>query len=95
MKEHNISNPEEYRYIEVSSDFADTHEIENLTPESFLYQSGYFTIEKSQGDTLALDYTNEEIRKSLIRMYLDEIYHIRRYITPGNQLGNARCLLCS
>ena len=48
MKEHHISDPEEYRHIQVSSDFADTHEIEYSTPESFLYQSGYLTIEKSE-----------------------------------------------
>ena len=89
MKEHQISDPEEYRHIEVSSDFADTHEIEHSTPESFLYQSGYLTIEKSEGDTLTLDYPNEEVRKSLVRMYLDEIYHVRRYITLGNQLWDA------
>ena len=89
MKEHQISDPEEYRHIEVSSDFADTHEIEYSTPESFLYQSGYLTIEKSEGDTLTLDYPNEEVRKSLIRMYLDEIYHVRRYITLGTRLWDA------
>ena len=89
MKEHQISDPEEYRHIEVASDFADTHEIEYSTPESFLYQSGYLTIEKSEGDTLTLDYPNEEVRKSLVRMYLDEIYHVRRYITLGTQLWDA------
>lgn len=89
MKEHQISDPEEYRHIEVSADFADTHEIEYATPESFLYQSGYLTIEKNQDDTLTLDYPNEEVRKSLVRMYLDEIYHVRRYITLGTQLWEA------
>ena len=89
MKEHQISDPEEYRHIKVSSDFADTHEIENAMPESFLYQSGYLTIEKSEGDTLTLDYPNEEVRKSLVRMYLDEIYHVKRYLTVGAQLWDA------
>lgn len=89
MKDHQISDPEEYRHIEVSADFADTHEIEYSTPESFLYQSGYLTIEKSEGDILTLDYPNEEVRKSLVRMYLDEIYHVKHYITLGTQLWNA------
>ena len=89
MKQHQISDPEEYRHIEVSSDFADTHEIEYSTPESFLYQSGYLTIEKCWGDTLTLDYPNEEVRKSLVRMYLEEIYHVKRYITLGTQLWEA------
>ena len=89
MKEHQISDPEEYRHIKVSSDFADTHEIEKATPESFLYQSGYLAIEKSEGDTLTLDYPNEEVRKSLVRMYLDEIYHVKCYVTVGAQLWDA------
>ena len=89
MKQHQINDPEEYRHIEVYSDFADTHEIEYSTPESFLYQSGYLTIEKCRGDTLTLDYPNEEVRKSLVRMYLDEIYHVKRYITLGTQLWEA------
>ncbi len=35
---------------------------------------------------ITLDYPNEEVRKSIIRMYLDEIYRIKRYITLGTQL---------
>ena len=76
MKEHSILDPDEYRHIEVSSDFADSHAIESSTPESFLYQSGYLTIEKIERDSLTLDYPNEEVKKSLVRMYLDEIYHM-------------------
>ncbi len=86
MREHEISNPDKYRHFEVSDDFADSHEIERSTPESFLYQSGYLTIEKWEGDVITLDYPNEEVRKSIVRMYLDEIYHVKRYITIGTQL---------
>ena len=86
VKEHQISDLEEYCHIEVPSDFANIHEIEYSTPESFLYQSGYLTIEKSEGNTFTLDYLNEEVRKSLARMYLDEIYRVKRYITLGTQL---------
>ena len=38
IKKYHISDPEEYRHLEVPSDFADTHEIEYTTLESFLYQ---------------------------------------------------------
>ncbi|MBR1437946.1 MAG: AAA family ATPase [Synergistaceae bacterium] len=86
MKEHKIQNPDEYRHIEVPSDFADSHEIENSKPESFLYQSGYLTIEKLENDVITLDYPNEEVKKSLIRMYLDEFYHVNSFITLGNQI---------
>ena len=86
MKEHEIQDPDEYRHLEVAADFADSHEIERSTPESFLYQSGYLTIEKWEGDVITLDYPNEEVRKSIVRMYLDEIYHVKRYITLGTQL---------
>ena len=93
MKEHQNSGPEEYRHIhiiEVSSDFADTHEIEYSMPESFLYQSGYLTIEKSEGDKLTLGYPNEELRKSLVRIYLEEIYHKRArrllHLQAGDEL---------
>ena len=89
MKEHEIQDPDEYRHLEVASDFADSHEIERSTPESFLYQSGYLTIEKWEGDVITLDYPNEEVRKSIVRMYLDEIYHVKRYITLGTQLWKA------
>lgn len=86
MKKHKIQNPDEYRHIEVPSDFADSHEIETSKPESFLYQSGYLTIEKFENDVITLDYPNEEVRKSLARMYLDEFYHINGFITLGTQI---------
>ena len=89
MKEHAIQDPDEYRHLEVPDDFADSHEIERATPESFLYQSGYLTIEKWEGDVITLDYPNEEVRKSIVRMYLDEIYHVKRYITLGTQIWKA------
>lgn len=89
MKEHRIQNPDEYRHIEVPFDFADSHEIETSKPESFLYQSGYLTIEKWEDDVITLDYPNEEVRKSLARMYLDDFYHINGFITLGNQIWHS------
>ena len=86
MKEHKIQNPEEYRHREVPQDFADSQEIESSTPESFLYQSGYLTIEKWGNDVITLDYPNEEVKKLLVRMYLNEIYRVKRFITLGNEI---------
>ena len=89
MKKNAIQDPEEYRHIKVSSGFADAHEIEKSLPESFLYQSGYLTIEKWVDDEITLDYPNEEVRKSILRMYLDEIYHVKKYMTLGTQIWEA------
>ena len=86
MKEHKIQNPDEYRHIEVPLDFADSHEIESSKPESFLYQSGYLTVEKLENDVITLDYPNEEVKKSIVRMYLDEFYRVNSFITLGNQI---------
>ena len=86
MRKYKILDPEQYRHIEVPSDFSDSHEIENAKPESFLYQSGYLTIEKWDDDVITLDYPNDEVKKSLIRMYLCEIYHIDKFITFGTQI---------
>jgi hypothetical protein len=89
MKKNAIQDPEEYRHFKVSADFSDTQEIEYAEPESFLYQSGYLTIEQWIDDEITLDYPNEEVRKSILRMYLDEIYRVKRYITLGSQIWEA------
>ena len=89
MKEHKIQNPEDYRHREVPQDFSDIQEIESSTPESFLYQRGYLTIEKWENDVITLDYPNEEVKKSLIRMYLNEIYQVKQFITLGNEIWKA------
>ncbi len=89
MKQHGIQDPAEYSHMEVVKDFADAHEIETSRPESFLYQSGYLTIEEKREDTLVLDYPNHEVRKSLVRMYLDEVYHVRDYVVLGTKLWQA------
>ena len=41
LKTHQINNFEQFRHLEVTSDFADEHEIETSTPQSFLFQAGY------------------------------------------------------
>ena len=86
MKSHLISDPEVYRHFEVPADFSDSYEIEKSKPESFLYQSGYLTIEKWNEDVIKLDYPNIEVLKSITRMYLEGIYHVESYITLGNEI---------
>jgi hypothetical protein len=58
MKQHSIQDPEAYRHLEVDQSFAGSQEIERAKPESFLYQSGYLTIEKWEGHAITLDYPN-------------------------------------
>ena len=93
FKKHGITNPDKFRHVEVESNFADEHEIESSTCESFLYQAGYLTIEKweSKGDKeiLTLDYPNLEVLGSINSLYLKDIYHIENYLPLGNALWNA------
>ena len=93
LKTHQINNFEQFRHLEVSSDFADEHEIEKSTPESFLFQAGYLTIEKKERKDesviLTLDYPNEEVKKSISQLFLKDIYKIDRYIPLGDNLWKA------
>ncbi|MBR0519193.1 PD-(D/E)XK nuclease domain-containing protein, partial [bacterium] len=81
---------EQFRHLEVPSDFANEQEIEKATPESFLFQAGYLTIEKKESRDesvfLALDYPNEEVKKSITRLYLKDIYKIDKYRPLGLEL---------
>ncbi|MBQ7528612.1 AAA family ATPase [bacterium] len=89
MRSHSIADPETYRHLGVSADFSDSYEIERSKPESFLFQSGYLTIEKWEGDEITLDYPNMEVLKSITRMYLENVYQVERYITIGSELWKA------
>ncbi|MBQ7528502.1 AAA family ATPase [bacterium] len=86
MKSHLISDPEVYRHFAVSADFLDNYEIERAKPESFLYQSGYLTIENWEEDQITLNYPNVEVYKSITRMYLEDIYKVESYISLGSEL---------
>ena len=90
MKEHQILDPEEYRHIVINSnDFISAQEIEQADAASFLYQSGYLTIEKKEELLLTLDYPNREVRNSLSSMYLKLIYRVEGYALLGNQIWKA------
>ena len=86
MRSHLISDPEIYRHFAVSAYFLDNYEIERATPESFLYQSGYLTIEKWEEDQITLNYPNVEVYKSITRMYLEDVYKVDSYISIGSEL---------
>ena len=72
--------------LKVKDNFADKHEIETASVESFLYQAGYLTIKNWRDNEITLDYPNEEVKSSLADMYLDDVYHIEGYMTLGEDI---------
>lgn len=89
MREHKIQEPEEYRHKVVKKDFASSQEIERAEPSSFLFQSGYLTIEDKQEQLLTLDYPNREVMDSISSMYLELIYKVDSYALLGNEIWKA------
>lgn len=90
MQEHQILDPEEYRHIVVNgNDFISIQEIEQADAASFLYQSGYLTIEKKEEQLLTLDYPNREVKNSLSSMYLKLVYRVEGYALLGNEIWKA------
>ena len=86
MKQHAIAEPEDYRLLEVSEDFADAQEIERANPASFLFQAGYLTIVEWEEQSLTLDYPNREVLDSLSRMYLEHVYQVQGFTPLGSRL---------
>ena len=81
FKKHKIENSDDYRHIAVKSDFTNASEIEQASPESFLFQTGYLTIEKwDDDDEITLDYPNKEVKDSLPNLYLYNLYNITDYV---------------
>ncbi len=89
MKDHQIGEPEEYRHKTVQKDFTTSQEIERADPSSFLFQSGYLTIEKKQEQLFTLDYPNREVLDSISSMYLKLVYKIEGYASLGNEIWKA------
>ena len=89
MKAHKIQEPYEYRHKVVKSNFASSQEIEQADPSSFLFQSGYLTIEKKESQLLTLDYPNREVLDSISSMYLKLVYKVEGYAMLGNEIWKA------
>lgn len=89
MQKHHVQSPEQYRHIEVNENFADSSEIERANPESFLFQSGYLTIEKRIGAKIILDYPNKEVLNSISSLYLENALGIKLYMTLGSDIWRA------
>ena len=89
LRSHGIDDPEVYRHKSVPADFADSQEIERAKPESFLFQSGYLTIESAEEQELTLDYPNREVLNAISRLYLDNVYRVEGFTALGSSLWRA------
>ena len=69
VKRHDLE-VENFRGLRADDEFTSVSEIENASPESFLYQSGYLSIRKRDGRELILDYPNMEVLSSVAKLFL-------------------------
>ncbi len=56
--------------LEVSRTIFSTFDIEHLSPEALLFQTGYITIRDIQEDIYTLDYPNQEVKTSFLELLL-------------------------
>ena len=92
----------DYRRIEVSTDFASMAEIERTRPESFLYQAGYLSIAERTEDTFFLDYPNKEVLSSMSKLFMDMVYETgnewvpyRRKLSEALESGDVESLMAA
>jgi hypothetical protein len=65
---------EQFRNLPISQDFARSPgEIDNATPESYLYQSGYLTLRPGITDDYSLDYPNTEVLNSMSKLFAENV----------------------
>jgi len=61
----------------VSIDFTSRKPIESTSPESFLFQAGYLTIQDKEDEFYLLDYPNMEVKSSFNSLFIDSIYELK------------------
>jgi hypothetical protein len=88
IKRHDLE-AETFRGCVVSEEFTALTEIEQASPESFLFQSGYLTVRARDGDNLILDYPNREVLSSVARLFLYGKLDIRGFSAEANNLEKA------
>ncbi|RLC94247.1 MAG: AAA family ATPase [Chloroflexi bacterium] len=67
--------------LEVDATAFSTFEIDRLTPEALLFQTGYLTIAKVEGEIYTLDYPNQEVKTSFTKALLLAIERIAPDVT--------------
>jgi hypothetical protein len=65
----------QFRNFPTNEDFVRSPgEIDAIPPEGFLYQAGYLTLRKNGDSSFSLDYPNFEVRSSMSRLFLQNVY---------------------
>ena len=71
---------EQFRNFPVSQDFIfNSVEIEKALPENFLFQTGYLSLRKGEGEKLFLDYPNTEVLNSMSALVSENILQDNDY----------------
>jgi hypothetical protein len=80
-------NIEEWDNLQVRRTFFSQFDIENINPGLLLFQSGYLTIKKFDGERYTLSYPNKEVQSSffhfLLEKYSDKSHGDVEIILPG------------
>ncbi len=90
LKERNYLIPE-LEHLEVSKDFLSAFDLEDISIEPLLFQTGYLTIKEFDGhEFIKLGYPNQEVKRSFSAILLEKLYRT----SPGTrkmaeELGNA------
>lgn len=75
LKNKNLT-VEQFRNFSVSRDFAKSPgDLDTTPPHGFLYQGGYLTLRPGIGDSLSLDYPNNEVLNSMSSLLVQNILH--------------------
>ncbi|MDR0620936.1 MAG: AAA family ATPase, partial [Deltaproteobacteria bacterium] len=80
MKDKNLM-VELFSGLQVTRDFVnEPGEIDNTSPEGFLYQAGYLTLRKDPDfeSSYFLDYPNFEVRSSMSKLFMDIVFRSER-----------------
>ena len=74
MKQHQLT-VEQFRDFPVTIDFLENPgDMDVTSPEGFLYQSGYLSLQKLKSGGLALDYPNTEVLNAMSKLVAENIF---------------------
>ena len=74
MKQHHLT-VEQFRDFPVTIDFLENPgDMDVTSPEGFLYQSGYLSLQKLKSGGLALDYPNTEVLNAMSKLVAENIF---------------------
>ncbi|MDR1621934.1 MAG: ATP-binding protein [Synergistaceae bacterium] len=88
VKQHDLE-VESFRGRQVAEDFTSVTEIENASPESFLFQSGYLTARGRRGGNFVLDYPNMEVLSAVAKLFLYGKFEFTEAGVSANNLERA------